>query len=90
MSAPRRRAAVELHAGVVVNADEWWKKVPGDVVSDLAAARKAAADVRSAEARLRSTVQQLRTANVSWSAIGDALGVTRTAAQKRFGKDVLL
>jgi hypothetical protein len=41
------------------------------------------------DGRIRVTVQQLRTSGASWTVIGDALGVTRSAAQKRYGSDEL-
>lgn len=40
---------------------------------------------RVAEAELREAVQAARDAGDSWTVIGMALGVTKQAAQKRFG-----
>lgn len=46
----------------------------------------AAADAgRAAEAVLRRAVSAARTGGVSWARIGGALGMTRQAAQQRFG-----
>jgi hypothetical protein len=39
--------------------------------------------------RIRVTVQELRGAGASWTVIGDVLGITRSAAQKRYGVDEL-
>jgi hypothetical protein len=63
--------------------------------SDAAAAERqaiadAAASVARADARVRSCVQELRAAGVSWTAIGHALGLTRGTAQKRYADDRLL
>jgi hypothetical protein len=77
------------------------RTLPADLNAALAAARDAAADERQAiddaaaavaraGARVRSCVQELRAAGVSWTAIGHALGITRGAAQKRYGDDRLL
>ena len=48
---------------------------------------KANQDVRLAELMLRRHVANARKAGHSWAAIGFALGVTRQAAQQRFGVD---
>lgn len=50
-------------------------------------------DARAAAAldlRIRSQVMGLRSRGVSWSKIGECLGVTRQAAQQRYGRDVLI
>jgi dihydroxyacetone kinase len=39
----------------------------------------------SADAHLRETVRAARAADYSWAAIGAALGVSKQAAQQRFG-----
>jgi hypothetical protein len=48
---------------------------------------KANQDVKFAELRLRHRVAKARSAGHSWASIGFALGVTRQAAQQRFGMD---
>lgn len=45
--------------------------------------------VRQLEARIRSNVQNARAQGASWADIGRALGVTRQAAQMRYGRDTL-
>lgn len=45
----------------------------------------AAGRVASADAGLRGLVDLLRSREVSWARIGDALGVSRQAAWERFG-----
>ncbi len=51
---------------------------------------KANQDVKLAELRLRRHVANARKAGHSWASIGFALGVTRQAAQQRFGADEAL
>lgn len=58
-----------------------------DLVADLARAR---ADRDRAEARIESLVSQLRAEGTSWTVIGTALGVQRTAAHKRYGARTLV
>jgi 5-enolpyruvylshikimate-3-phosphate synthase len=57
--------------------------MPVHVLRQLAAQRAQLDD------RIRVTVQELRGAGASWTVIGDVLGVTRSAAQKRYGVDEL-
>lgn len=49
-----------------------------------------AAELRRVEARMRSTVQLLRANGASWAVIGHALGISKQAAQSRFGRDILV
>jgi chromosome condensin MukBEF MukE localization factor len=44
---------------------------------------------RRLDGRIRVSVQELRQRGASWTVVGDALGVTRSAAQKRYGADEL-
>ena len=48
---------------------------------------KANSDVKVAELMLRRHVAKARQAGHSWASIGFALGITRQAAQQRFGVD---
>jgi len=43
-------------------------------------------DIHVAEDELRMAVREARTAGYSWSAVGRTLGVTKQAAQERFGE----
>ncbi len=45
---------------------------------------------RNVDERTRLVVGELRVAGCSWTLIGDRLGISRSAAQKRFGPDALL
>lgn len=49
-----------------------------------------AAEMRRIDARARVSVQLLRTGGASWAVIGHALGITRQAAQQRYGHDTLV
>jgi hypothetical protein len=42
-----------------------------------------------ADVSLRHVVREARRAGVTWQRIGEVLGVTRQAAQSRFGHDTL-
>ncbi len=57
----------------------------GIPVDDVTAIRQADQLARRSQARLVDLVVAARAAGVSWQAIGDALGVSRQAAFKRFG-----
>lgn len=85
--ARRARIEVERWGGrtTVVDRDRWRGGDPAPV----AALRGLAAERVRLEGRIRVTVQELRQAGASWSVVGDALGVTRSAAQKRYGADEL-
>ena len=49
--------------------------------------RAARANLKQAEADLRTAVQQAREAGDSWTVIGAALEITRQAAYQRFGRN---
>jgi len=52
---------------------------------DLRRIRELAAELEGAEARLRSAVAEARAHGETWGMIGTILGVSRQAAQQRFG-----
>ena len=79
--ATARTAAAVRHAGGYATGDA--RLEPVHMLRRLAAERAQLDD------RVRVTVQELRQAGASWTVIGDALGVTRSAAQKRYGADEL-
>jgi hypothetical protein len=58
------------------------RPVPGVELGRLAEASHAAAD---AERKLADAAHAARDAGASWAQIGDALGLTRQAAQQRWG-----
>ena len=85
--AERRRIEVERYGGrtAVVQPGVWPPREP-----EAYARLRALAEQRAAlDDRIRVTVQELRQAGASWSVVGVALGVTRSAAQKRYGADEL-
>lgn len=54
-------------------------------VTALARLRMLAAEQRRAEARIGAAVRSAREGGMSWAQIGTALGVTKQAAQQRWG-----
>lgn len=58
------------------------RKLPG---AQLRALVDAAGALRDAEQRLEEALHGARDAGASWSQVGDALDITRQAAQQRFG-----
>ncbi len=85
--AERRRIEVERWSGrtQVAERGTWPPREP-DAYSQL---RRLAAERAQLDARIRVSVQELRQAGASWTVVGEALGVTRSAAQKRYGADEL-
>lgn len=65
------------NAGRLVNREETQRHI-----SNIARKRSA---VNQAEDALYRAVEDAREAGMSWQAIGDVLGVSRQAAQQRFG-----
>ncbi len=57
------------------------RKVPGAELGELI---EAARELGLAEERVNQALQGARLAGASWGQIGDALGITRQAAQQRF------
>lgn len=69
-------------ASLVDAADEELRRPAGDEVVMI---RRADELVRRSQERLSELVSTARSSGVSWQTIGDALGVSRQAAFKRFG-----
>jgi DNA-directed RNA polymerase specialized sigma24 family protein len=59
---------------------------PADDPKTLRRIGLAARDIRAAEDELRQAVAAARTEGYTWAEIGMTLGVTRQAAQTRFGR----
>ncbi|EFC78808.1 ClpX C4-type zinc finger protein [Parafrankia sp. EUN1f] len=59
-----------------------WESMTGDEM--LSHIPRVAAHIEQAEADLRSWVQELRRRGVTWTRIGEALGITRQSAWERF------
>ena len=55
------------------------------LTQDLATLTRVEQERARLDERIRLMVKTLRAADVPWSAIGDALGVTKQAAQQRYG-----
>ena len=65
------------------------RRLPAAAAVDvLAWVADADADARQAQARLAGAVSRARLAGHSWAEIAGRLGVTRQAAQQRFGRPV--
>lgn len=87
----RRRIEVARgRDGSAITYDRWGRgagrALGADAVRPL---RELVAERERLDGRIRVAVQELRQAGASWSVVGDALGVTRSAAQKRYGVDEL-
>lgn len=63
----------------------WWQGNP-DMTEEEAALRDAAALRAAADELIEVRVQNARYAGMSWSKIGDALGLSKQGAAKRYGK----
>lgn len=96
MATRSRIESITLRDGSREPLDRWGRhygryRPQGTPVDGLLADVAATLERRAAaEARLELLVQQLRVAGASWTVIGDALGVTRSAAQKRYGAGSLV
>ena len=84
------RKLAEALGGEGIPDEDWWVKVdfgkgpesmpnPGLVLKGFGQIRAAL------EREIRTATYTGRTAGLSWSAIGEALGVTKQAAQQRYG-----
>lgn len=84
-----KRTAAELDAlADKLESDESpvGESVTLDRAEDLLAVAQAADDAAASEARLREAVDIARAHGRSWGRVGLALGVSRQAAQQRFGR----
>ena len=83
-----RRAAIEVATGP--DGVQYINSLrPGQGLDTIRELQKLATERAKVEARIAVTVQELRQAGASWSVVGHALGCTRSAAQKRYGRDEL-
>lgn len=57
-------------------------QLPGAELAELMAA---ATELSGAEERVVRALRNARRAGASWAQVGDALGISRQAAQQRFG-----
>jgi hypothetical protein len=48
---------------------------------------RALGNLQAAEGRMRHSVNRARDAAATWAEVGEALGVSRQAAQQRFGSE---
>lgn len=76
-----------IYADVTSRNARWARST---VRRDLDLLHELAAQRRAVDERTRVTVGALRVAGTSWTVIAEQLGVTRSAAQKRYGGDVLV
>lgn len=85
--AERRRIEVERYGGrtAVVQPGVWPPREP----EQYTRLRALVAERRQLDDRIRVSVQELLQAGASWAVVGEALGVSRSAAQKRYGGDRL-
>jgi phage-related protein len=60
------------------------RKLPGAELAELIAA---ASELSRAEDRLARALASARGAGASWAQVGDALDISRQAAQQRFGRN---
>jgi hypothetical protein len=65
------------------SAAEWLTHVPSPAIAEVSAAAEAA---RKADADLAAAVRRAHDAGESWAAIGTAAGMSRQAANQRWGK----
>lgn len=83
----------EIHtdAALAARAQDWLDHLDPEITQaddpkELRRIGLAKRDIAHAESELHSAVQQARRAGFTWAEIGLTLGVTRQAAQERFGE----
>lgn len=77
--------SAESNAYSAVESFRWWQGNP-DMSEDEALILDAAAIRDAADELLGQRVMQARDAGMSWSKVGELLGITRQAATKRYSK----
>jgi hypothetical protein len=55
--------------------------------AELGELMEAATELFHAEERVAQAVESARGAGASWTEVGDAIGISRQAAQQRFGRE---
>ena len=88
----RARFEVERYGGrtAVVDRTDWRHFSNGREPDDVVELRRLVGARAQLDGQIAVSVQQLRVAGASWSVVGEVLGVSRSAAQKRYGRDELL
>jgi len=87
------RKLAEYLAGVGISDEDWWIKVDfglgqgPESMPDPRHTLKGLGQIRAAlEREIRTATYVGRKAGLSWSAIGEQLGVSKQAAQQRYGR----
>lgn len=77
--------SAESNAYSEVSSFRWWQGNP-DISEDEALILDAAAVRDAADELLGQRVMQARDAGMSWTKVGELLGITRQAATKRYSR----
>jgi hypothetical protein len=85
------RKLAEYLGGEGIPAEDWWVKVDfgkgPETTGDPRLVLKGFGQIRAAlEHEIRMATYVARKAGLSWSAIGEQLGVSKQAAQQRYGR----
>jgi hypothetical protein len=85
------RKLAEYLGGECIPDEDWWVKVDfgqgPESTADPRLVLKGFGEIRAAlEHEIRQATYVARTAGLSWSAIGEQLGVSKQAAQQRYGR----
>jgi len=91
MTKTKSMTPTEKDAADTREAEAWLDRLdpvttPADDPTELRRIGLALRDIEAAEAELRDAVAAARATGRSWAQIGMVLGVTRQAAQERFGR----
>lgn len=92
-NAPRRRSAAETDAppgprGIVPTSRQEHSGVTGPLARLTAASARYETGLRALSRELADEVMACRRAGATWGEIGERLGMTKQAAQKRWGRHV--